>query len=222
MRVMVGPFAGMKFNVPNFNTAMLLGTWEKELWPLMETFKNARPTEIICIGAAEGYYAVGLAKMFPKVPVIAFEQSPEYLNFLTNLSSANNCNNVITKGECNCCNFEHALLETKENPLVFCDIEGGEIEILDKSRVPSLSHARILVEVHEMYVEGCQQKLMERFSDTHSAEVFKGEDREIKDFPAMFFFLRFLSSRKKILSLMGEGRPYPMNWIYFVPNKSSL
>ena len=218
---MQGPFVGMKFDVPNFNTAMLLGTWEKELWPLIYYTDEIKPTGIICIGAAEGYYAVGLARLFPDLSVIAFEQNHKYSIFLSNLVSDNNCKNVIVKGSCDRLELEHSLNELGENPLVFCDIEGGEVDLLDANYIHSLNHTHMIVEVHEMYVRDCEKKLLDRFSRTHSATVFKGKKRMMTDFPKKVLPLRLLSSRNIILNLMDEGRPYPMNWIYFEPNKST-
>lgn len=218
---MQGPFTGMRFNLPNFNTAMLLGTWEKELWSLIYSADEINPTGIICIGAAEGYYAVGFARLFPGISLIAFEQNPKYSDFLSEMVISNNCNNVIVKGSCDRDDLEHSLSESGKNPLVFCDIEGGEIDLLDANHINSLKHSHIIVEVHEMYVPDCEKKLKERFSKTHTAKVFHGKKRVMTDFPRKALSLSLFSTRKKILELMNEGRPYPMNWIYFKPNKTT-
>ena len=42
-KVMQGPFTGMKFSVPDYNTAMLSGTWEKELWETLDDFLAIDP-----------------------------------------------------------------------------------------------------------------------------------------------------------------------------------
>ena len=55
---------------------MMLGTWEKELHT---TISNLKPEgTIICIGAAEGYYAVGLAKLHLRTNVYAYEAQSLY------------------------------------------------------------------------------------------------------------------------------------------------
>lgn len=216
-RIIKGPFSGMLFDVPNFNTAMLIGTWELELGEQISKLLDTKPTNIYCIGAAEGYYAVGFAKKLPACNVYAFEMQEKYRNFLLNLSSSNNCKNIEIHGECTTNRLNHFLSNNKESSFVFCDIEGGEIELLNLDEVPDLKRATILVEVHEMYVKNCEKTLIDRFKSTHSYTIIRGRERTLQDLPSKLNFLRFISSPTKILSLMGEGRPYPMNWLYFEP-----
>jgi len=216
-RIMKGVFSGMLFDVPNFNTAMLIGTWEIELKEQISKLLNKKPSNIFCIGAAEGYYAVGFATKLPTSNVFAFEMQEVYKKFLLNLSSSNNCENIQIHGECKCDQLHQFLSNDQSSALVFCDIEGGEINLLDLNKVPELKRTSILVEVHEMYVRNCERTLINRFKNTHSYTIIQGRERTPKDFPNKLKFLRFISSSKTLLSLMGEGRPYPMNWLYFEP-----
>ena len=103
------------------------------------------------------------------------------------------------------------------NPLILCDIEGGEIDLLDLDKIPQLSKAYILVEVHEMYVASCEKKLLSRFALTHKAVVIEGKKRTVNDLPKELNFLKFFVPKNRINSLIEEGRPYPMNWIWFKP-----
>ena len=67
-RVASGPFAGMRHGdiaVGSVLTVKLLGTYEKELWPIIDQIIATAYPLIIDIGAAEGYYAVGLAMRIP-------------------------------------------------------------------------------------------------------------------------------------------------------------
>ena len=72
-KIISGIFTGMDFNLPNFNTAMLIGTWELELKELFIKIFKKQYDDIICIGAAEGYYAVGFARKYPSANIHAFE-----------------------------------------------------------------------------------------------------------------------------------------------------
>jgi len=214
---MKGVFSGMLFDVPNFNTAMLMGTWELELEEQISRLLNKNPTKIYCIGAAEGYYAVGFANKLSACNICAFEMKVEYRNYLLNLSFVNNCNNIEVHGECTTDQLHQFLFNDKESSFIFCDIEGGEINLLDLNKVPELKSTTILVEVHEMYVNDCQKTLINRFENTHSYTVIRGRERTLQDLPNNLNFLRFISTPQRIISLMGEGRPYPMNWLYFEP-----
>jgi hypothetical protein len=221
-KILSGPFCGMSFNIPNFNTAMLLGTWEKELANTINEFKEITPSSIICIGAAEGYYAVGLAKDYPNLTTYAFEQNIKYRILLNNLALENHCTNIKILGKCNNESLSKTLDKSGEKPLIICDIEGGEIDLLDIHAVPLLENSFILVEVHEMYVQDCENVLLKRFSSTHESKIIGGSVRDIKDIPHKIKWLRLISSKSRLLNLMNEGRPYPMNWILFYPNKHVL
>ena len=78
-KILSGLFAGT-FDIPDFNTAMMIGTWEKELHDFF--FNLEIQNDILCIGAAEGYYAVGLAKSFPDFEIYAMSQIPFTSNSL--------------------------------------------------------------------------------------------------------------------------------------------
>jgi hypothetical protein len=214
---MKGIFSGMLFDVKNFNTAMLIGTWELELEEQITNLINKKPSNIYCIGAAEGYYAVGLATKLPSCNVYAFEIQETYRNFLTNLSFSNNCKNIEVHGECTSEVLHQFISTDNSSSLVLCDIEGGEINLLDLNKIPELKKASILVEVHEMYVTNCEKILINRFKNSHSYIIIQGRERTLQDLPKELYFLRFISTPRKIISLMGEGRPYPMNWLYFEP-----
>ena len=197
---------------------MLLGTWEKELFHVIETIRHSSYSKIICIGAAEGYYAVGFGLIHNETPIIAFEEIPSYRSFLQNLAESNFLSNIDYKKRCNLDNLKNALdLDKKRNSLIFCDIEGGEIELLNPQKIASLKYSHILVEIHEMYQNECEKTLIKRFSKTHQIEIVKGKERSLEDLPPQLAFLNYLCSQKKILSLMSEGRPYPMNWLWMKP-----
>ena len=217
-RVFSGSFQGMKFDLPNCNTAMLLGTWEKELFHIIETIRHSSYSKIICIGAAEGYYAVGFGLIHNETPIIAFEEIPLYRSFLQKLAESNCVLNIKFEKRCNLVDLKNILdFNKNRNSLVFCDVEGGEIELLNPQKIASLKYSYILVEIHEMYQDKCEKTLIKRFSKTHQIEVIKGEERSLEDMPQHLTFLKYIFSQKKILSLMSEGRPYPMNWLWMKP-----
>jgi hypothetical protein len=63
-RVFQGPFVGMEYATSATSGAhmpRLLGTYESELYPYLLQFAQSGLEEIIVLGCAEGYYAVGLA-----------------------------------------------------------------------------------------------------------------------------------------------------------------
>src|SRR5437660_11467263 len=76
-QVRQGPFAGMRYIDRAIGSAYLpklLGTYECELAAIIEEVCARGPRLIIDLGAAEGYYAVGLALRNPQARVVGFEQ----------------------------------------------------------------------------------------------------------------------------------------------------
>ena len=193
----------------------MLGTWEKELHEYF--FKLKTHTDIICIGAAEGYYAVGLSRLFPGSEIIAFEAQEKYRKLLVENAKVNKSDNIVVRGFCDCEELKSTLKTIAGSPLIICDIEGHEIDLLDLDNVPELSKATILVETHEMYVKNCENLLIERFCCTHNYYVYHGKKRSILDLPNKCNYLKYIASKKEMLSLMSEGRPYPMNWVLLKP-----
>jgi tRNA G46 methylase TrmB len=62
---------------------LLLGTYEKELSPYIQQTLSKCDGSIV-VGAAEGYYAVGLARKAPRTNVIAFEIDEDGRRILLN------------------------------------------------------------------------------------------------------------------------------------------
>lgn len=208
----------MIFNIPNFNTAMLLGTWEKELHNILKFINLNNYDHIICIGAAEGYYAVGFGRTHTNSKIITYEIESQYRNLLKQLANLNDINNVIFETHCDAIKLTQLINPISNNSnLIICDVEGAEIDILDPLKIKTLVDIPILVEVHEMYQKNCEEKMVKRFCDSHEITVIEGKKRELDDLPLELSFLKIIFSKKRILNLMSEGRPYPMNWLWMIP-----
>src|SRR5215218_7302739 len=66
-----GPFAGTAYSrdllVDSGDAvAKLVGTYEMELHPVVEAWISEPPRRLVNVGAAEGFYAVGFARVLPK------------------------------------------------------------------------------------------------------------------------------------------------------------
>ena len=76
--VLSGPFAGTKLYLSPLSgrhlLGYLLGTQEIELHGAVEKIVSQGYKTIINIGAADGYYALGLARRLPQACVLAFER----------------------------------------------------------------------------------------------------------------------------------------------------
>ena len=97
-------FKGMRYvNHANSSTLSpkLLGTYERELHAFIAEAIETGYSHLIDIGAAEGYYAVGLALRMADCVVHAFDTDPEARANLATLSAINGVQGaVIIHSEC--------------------------------------------------------------------------------------------------------------------------
>jgi hypothetical protein len=139
--VLYGPFAGMRY--PTRRIASMprrLGIYEAELHPWLETVLGSAPRRCVNIGAADGYYAVGLAMR--GLAVDAFEMSSVARGEIRDLARINGvCVNVLRRATASrLCQLD------LERAVVISDCEGAELDIFDEDtrmsgRVPSISCA---------------------------------------------------------------------------------
>src|SRR5581483_851837 len=74
--VQSGPFAGLRLPEMAAREQLgpfLLGTYESEIAAAWELVLAGSYPQIVDIGAAFGYYAVGLARRYPAAAVVAFD-----------------------------------------------------------------------------------------------------------------------------------------------------
>jgi predicted O-methyltransferase YrrM len=88
----------------------LLGIYERELAPLVEKVCSQGPRLIVNIGAAEGYYAIGLAIRNPSSRIVAFESETEGRALLQEMAEGNDVyTRIDIRGKCETQDLEAAL-----------------------------------------------------------------------------------------------------------------
>ncbi len=76
----------------------------------------------------------------------------------------------------------------QSSTLVFCDIEGAELELLDPEIAPALKSMDIIVEPHERLRAGITDALITRFSATHDIQLITdNRSRELENATAFAF-----------------------------------
>ena len=163
-----GPFKGMEYVDAQTEGALiprLLGTYECELHPYIARFAADGLDCVIDVGCAEGYYAVGLARMMPNVAVYAYDIDEAAREACARLAERNGvADRVMVGGEFKPDGFE-AFKDRR--CLVLVDIEGAEDDLLRPDLSPALAHMPLIVETHDVYRKGVLDRLVERFSPTH-------------------------------------------------------
>jgi predicted O-methyltransferase YrrM len=194
----------------------LLGTYEQELHPIIDRIIELAPEQIVDIGAAEGYYAVGLAIRLRDARITAFEQATEGRNLLSEMCRLN-CvaNRVSVRGRCD----QRSLLEAIPSTgtiAVICDVEGFENELFDSEVLSALRRAYVLVELHEFASAGVASRLSSRFATTHAIRQIWQVARNRADYPFANWFTTLLP-RAYATYQVQEFRPETMSWFWMEP-----
>jgi hypothetical protein len=174
--VQAGPFKGMTYLAQQSEGALaprLLGTYESALEPIIEKIIRRGYAQMIDVGCAEGYYAVGFARRMPELRVIARDMNPAAQQKCADLAKLNGVQNQIEIGGL----FGHADFDMANHAktVVICDIEGAEDQLLDPSLAPGLLAADILVEVHDCFNPGLSARLTQRFEASHNVHHIDGK-----------------------------------------------
>lgn len=217
-QAVAGPFRGMRIELSPLSSRHLLGyilgSQELELRPAIDTIVERGYRTILNVGAADGYYAVGLALRAPQARVEAFEALPELHPVIARTAAANGvADRVAILGACTASQLR-ARLDAAEGPtLVLMDIEGGEVDLLDIDAVPELAEADILVETHDAFVAGATATLLRRFQETHGITRYTARPRVLNDFPPNFLprLRRWFPSLA--VELMNERRTGLQRWL---------
>lgn len=167
-KIMQGPFAGMEYVTSATEGALtprLIGTYESELHPHIAAFSQQGLDCVIDVGCAEGYYAVGLARLMPEATVYAYDIQAKARAACAELAAKNGVSERVIIGE----EFKPDGFEAFKDRrcLVLVDIEGAEDDLLRPDLSPSLAQMPLIVETHDVYRKGVLDRLVERFSPTH-------------------------------------------------------
>jgi hypothetical protein len=216
--VLTGPFTGMRYvtgAVGSAFTPKLLGIYEKELHTEIESLVASAPATLIDIGAAEGYYAVGLATRLHAAQVIAFEMDPEGRDLLQQMANLNQVGSRLTiRGLCTIDSLREVLTSAPSPAFIICDSEGAEAELLDPVQIPALHHVRLLIELHPWERPDLLRLLESRFHHARSIRLITSRKRTAADFPSEVCFTA--SARQKFAAVQ-EFRGSTMQWMLIDP-----
>lgn len=218
--VLNGPFKGMKYldyNTQNGDAIYrkILGSYETELHPTIETLAKKPYTEIIDVGSAEGYYVVGMALKNKTATIYAYDTEEKCRNLCAQLAKKNQVEDRVV---INATLTPEALGEFKftGKNLIICDCEGFEKTLFNTSNLDNLKQSDILIEVHDFLDIEIAPYLKNLFKDTHNIQsIYSLDDihkAQTYDYPETNALS--LHSRKRIL---GEGRASVMEWLICTP-----
>jgi hypothetical protein len=200
LRVSGGPFAGLEYPDAEATSLIpkLLGVYERELHGAVEAAIRAEPEVIVNVGAADGYYAVGLARRCRAAEVHAFEADTEQRALLGRVAALNGVSPRIG----GTATPERLQGLPDGRTLMVIDCEGCEGALLRPDELPVLRSATILAELHDHVAPG--DAIAARFAATHDVRLVPTGGRPPPRGDAVALAL-------------SEYRPGPMRWAVMTP-----
>lgn len=221
--VLHGPFQGMRYPVAQAAGSSfppkILGSYERELHPLIGAYSSRRGIAYVDVGCAEGYYAVGLAMKNPGCMVYAFDTDPKARELCDAMARANDVGDRVVLGSlCDATTLRS--LGLPPGSLVVCDCEGYELELFTPEVVEAVRHCDLLIEAHDFLNRAISSRLESLFSPTHAVRTIQSLEDALKpkyyDYPeiaALPYSARF--------EILAEQRPCTMEWLYLQARRPS-
>ncbi len=217
--ILNGPFKGIKYpsiDITELTLApKITGSYEMQLAPLINQLAVKRYNNILDIGCAEGYYAVGFARMFPGSTIHCYDINEADLKFCQKMAALNNLSNLTFNNFCSpeiLMNFNYG-----QQSLIFCDCEGYELELFTDKVVKSLQKSDVLIELHDVINPAISGTIISRFSKTHDVKLFNNSNVDYSQLKG----LDNISSEERAFAVYEHrGGLYQnifMEWAFFTP-----
>ncbi|MDF1593713.1 MAG: hypothetical protein P1P89_19575 [Desulfobacterales bacterium] len=222
-RILGGPFFGMKYVADSINgiyLPKLLGTYEIELKPVLQKISDSlKPDVVLNVGAAEGYYAVGMA-LLTGATVCAFEMEARGRELIEVLARSNGVGEKVhVRGRCDVESLRQELTATGRILLIM-DVEGTERDLLDPEALAGLRGVHILLELHDFVDRDIGRTITERFRSSHDIEEIWERRRVMADLPIRVSTLERIFLHRFWMGAMSERRPERMRWFFMSPRAS--
>jgi hypothetical protein len=193
----------------------LIGSYERELHQTIGGLLSENYTDIIDIGCAEGYYAVGLGLKFTGANIYAYDTDRDARDLCAQMAKVNGIENRVTiEGACTAkdlANFKFA-----GKGLIVCDCEGYESFLFDENNISNLSGCDLVIETHDFIDLNISTNLVKLFSDTHTIQAIKSIDDIEKAKTYVYEETKELSLEER-KALFREWRPSIMEWLVCTP-----
>lgn len=217
-QVLAGPFEGLR--LPRHGhwgggdlVSKVFGLYESPLQPFWETAIAARYPVFLDVGCADGFYATGFALASPTTRCYGFDRDVRAQASAREQAARNGLANCEIRGGFDDATIP-ALLAENDLPgnarlLLKCDIEGGERELFSANLCAQLTHADVVVELHDFQDDTTIERLLrERLEPSHRIEILHEGARN----PNAHALLRNMPEDVRWL-VVSESRWAAMRWL---------
>lgn len=217
-RIKYGPFTGLKLNQDTWwgkcdLGSQCLGLYEREILDLI--VGNGGYDHFIDIGAADGYYAIGMLFSGLAKKAICFESSKQGQTAIQQNWIANDSiGELEVYGEANTSSIQKLPERALKKTLVLIDIEGFEFFLLQKEVISRFQSCEVIIEIHN-WVDEFEKKyiqLLKDLSDFFDIKAIKSANRDTVNIEE----LRSYTDDNRLL-LTSERRPCLMRFLYLTP-----
>jgi precorrin-6B methylase 2 len=210
-----GPFKKLRYpsaqSVGSTLLPKLNGSYESELHPVLDELLGNGYTNIVDVGCAEGYYAIGFAMRLPHAEVHAFDTDSNARQLCAEMARLNGVADRVHIGDfCN----EEVLRSTplRVRALIISDCEGYEGSLFNRQLAEFLVEHDVIIETHDFIDIELSARMRGAFAKTHRIRSIKSVDDIEKAHTCHDPALAHLSTRDKYL-ILREQRPAIMEWL---------
>ncbi len=221
--VQLGVFAGLKLD-GNSNVSRsclgqkVLGIYEAAVFEEIE--RRGPFGDAVCVGAADGFYALGLVKSGLAKRSICFEITADGREAIVRNAVENGVSDkIVVLGKADE-TFSQRLKANNfnaGNALVICDIEGAEFPVLSSDVLSVLDGAVLIVELHDKIMKDAaslRSALIDRIPVSYEKKVVREKPVDWRGIAA----LENLSDNDRGLAA-SEGRKVIGEWLIAAPKK---
>lgn len=215
LQILGGPFKGLRYVDRAQGSQLLpklLGTYEQPIvkW-IDDIIREPHYDLIVDVGCAEGYYAVGFAHVRPDLKIVAIDINPVALKDAETLITLNSLQHRVKLES----DFTPELLTNLttisrvKHGLIFMDVEGAELLLLNPDTFANLTSFDIIVELHDCFNRGITEKIIEYLSNSHELELIIDTPKRSKPENLDGDILKKLNWK----TATDEQRPPNMRWL---------
>lgn len=189
----------------------ILGLYEHQVLKEIELIKNQKFNKVVNIGASEGYYAIGLSKVFSPCKVYTYDIDESATSILAKLAIINHCD-IASLSEFSFDNAsQHISLQEDDLVLFVLDCEGceGGVVHMEASLVQK---SYFIIELHEMFSKGITDRIYNFLIKTHNIKLIPEAPLNPQGISEMQSYKPF----ERALAL-DEFRQAGMNWLIATP-----
>jgi hypothetical protein len=207
--VRTGPFRGMTFvdhSAEGCHVPKMLGCYEQELQPYFEAAIASGYDDVVNVGCAEGYYAVGLALRMPRARIHAYDIDGNARALCERIARQNHVAERVRIAEA----FTPAGFRAfaQRRALFLIDIEGSELELFAGASRDDVAPFDFIVECHDAAPGKVSAPLLERLAPTHHVRLVK-HGLPSPEFPPLLENAGHLDQ----LLAVWEWRGHPTPWL---------